>query len=124
MSEKIYKFHETETFQNRSRESLDTGITSPILTNTSEHKYHFLLICTIHYKRSVITIYIFLCSYCMHLFTILRVHCHSVSLNYHGHNAQECPSVTFVNFVKILLLVCVSFTIIGQPRNSVLIRRV
>ena len=25
---------------------------------------------------------------------------------------------------KLLLLVCVSFTIIGQPRNSVLIRRV
>ena len=26
--------------------------------------------------------------------------------------------------ISLLLLVCVSFTIIGQPRNSVLIRRV
>jgi len=29
-----------------------------------------------------------------------------------------------VNCSLLLLLVCVSFTIIGQPRNSVLIRRV
>ena len=28
------------------------------------------------------------------------------------------------HFANLLLLVCVSFTIIGQPRNSVLIRRV
>jgi len=31
---------------------------------------------------------------------------------------------TFTHLVLLLLLVCVSFTIIGQPRNSVLIRRV
>jgi len=31
---------------------------------------------------------------------------------------------TYVTSSCLLLLVCVSFTIIGQPRNSVLIRRV
>jgi len=33
-------------------------------------------------------------------------------------------SVTTTTTHTLLLLVCVSFTIIGQPRNSVLIRRV
>jgi len=42
---------------------------------------------------------------------------------------QENSSPKCVNFrhtgkASLLLLVCVSFTIIGQPRNSVLIRRV
>ena len=32
--------------------------------------------------------------------------------------------VQYSTVIDLLLLVCVSFTIIGQPRNSVLIRRV
>jgi len=39
------------------------------------------------------------------------------------HKKYNTPKIK-MNNEALLLLVCVSFTIIGQPRNSVLIRRV
>ena len=37
---------------------------------------------------------------------------------------RDITQYVLVSICGLLLLVCVSFTIIGQPRNSVLIRRV
>jgi len=42
--------------------------------------------------------------------------------NYHIRNSSYTQAIVLL--LLLLLLVCVSFTIIGQPRNSVLIRRV
>jgi len=40
---------------------------------------------------------------------------------YHPGNVHYLPCLAIAS---LLLLVCVSFTIIGQPRNSILIRKV
>jgi len=48
-----------------------------------------------------------------HAYKLLNSHCRV--------DVRKC---FFAERVLLLLLVCVSFTIIGQPRNSVLIRRV
>ena len=47
-----------------------------------------------------------------------------ITIPKNGGDFKRQPAIGQRNTPLLLLLVCVSFTIIGQPRNSVLIRRV
>jgi len=61
----------------------------------------------------------FICVYLLVFFIVSTVCCIAIIFLF-----TACTLVMCFNLLLLLLLVCVSFTIIGQPRNSVLIRRV